>query len=63
MARAHLWSTERPTLYEVAVSLGSKGDGEIVAVGFRKMAWNATTGFALNDEALKIMGSANHQVS
>lgn len=57
------WSTEAPNLYTARVTLSV--DGEVIdefdsAFGFRTFAFDAETGFSLNDENTKLNGVCLH---
>lgn len=59
-----LWSVDTPTLYRLETSLWREGvelDTETVPVGFRTIRFDATEGFFLNGDPLKIQGTCNHQ--
>jgi len=63
---ARLWSVEHPTNYFVETTLVNSDDSTVVDssrtnVGVRKAMWDAEKGFFLNDQPVKILGSANHQ--
>lgn len=59
-----LWSPDSPALYSVRVSVvhdGKVGDTASVPCGFRTLRFDPDLGFFLNDQALKIRGTCNHQ--
>ena len=61
-----LWSLEQPTLYTVhtVVRRGATIIDELTTTcGFRTIRFDADTGFYLNDQPLKLKGTANHQDS
>jgi len=69
MPGAKLWSVEHPTLYLlVAMVTVSDGDGnEVISdvvnttFGVRTIRFDSDLGFFLNDQPVKIKGTANHQ--
>nr|WP_277969103.1 beta-galactosidase GalA [Sphingomonas echinoides] len=64
VARPRLWSPDTPTLYVVQTRLlrdGQAIDSRRSEIGFRTIAFDATTGFHLNDAPLKITGVCIHQ--
>jgi beta-galactosidase len=59
-----LWSVEKPTLYEVRTTVLSDNqpmDAVTTMCGFRTIRFDATEGFFLNDQPLKLQGTCNHQ--
>jgi beta-galactosidase len=59
-----LWSVDSPTLYTAHVTVESNGkvrDAERINFGVRSAVFDASHGFSLNDEPLKIKGTCNHQ--
>jgi beta-galactosidase len=65
LAKAALWSTARPTLYEVTTTLTDETSGavdlSVISIGVRQAEWSAARGFSLNGVPTKILGAANHQ--
>ena len=64
VSKPKLWSVDEPTLYSVRTVVSV--DGKIVdsvtnQCGFRTIRFDADKGFFLNDQPLKIKGTANHQ--
>lgn len=60
VAKPKLWSPDAPSLYRVAVQLGSH-DAVDITCGIRTVKFDADKGFLLNGEPLKIKGTCNHQ--
>jgi beta-galactosidase len=59
-----LWSPEHPKLYTAIVSVESDGkrvDAERITFGIRTLRFDASKGFFLNGEPVKIKGTCNHQ--
>jgi beta-galactosidase len=59
-----LWSVESPLLYKtytVLVADDTETDDNISSFGIRKLTFDATKGFMLNDIPLKIKGACIHQ--
>lgn len=59
-----LWSVERPTLYTVRTVVKRDGvavDELTIRNGFRTIRFDPDKGFFLNDEPIKLKGTANHQ--
>jgi beta-galactosidase len=59
-----LWSVDQPTLYTVRTVV--KRDGAIldevtIRNGFRTIRFDPDRGFFLNDQPIKLLGTANHQ--
>jgi beta-galactosidase len=58
-----LWSPETPNLYrlESVVKMGTQVvDTETTTFGIRSIAWNATEGFLLNGQSIKMKGGCVH---
>ena len=54
----------KPYLYRLVTTLSLAGapvQAKNTTFGIRRTRWDAATGFYLNDEATKILGTANHQ--
>ncbi|BCM93920.1 beta-galactosidase BoGH2A [Abditibacteriota bacterium] len=63
VAAPQLWSPDKPTLYRVVTTLdaGRGGQSQIqTMVGIRTIALDATRGFLLNGEPLKLRGGCVH---
>lgn len=58
-----LWSVARPNLYKVTTTVvsGGKVDEVSTKCGFRTIRFDATKGFFLNDQPLKLQGVCDHQ--
>ena len=68
ISNAALWHLVDPpakaSLYvvHVSISVGNQVVDEMQErFGIRRTSWNASTGFFMNDRAIKILGNANHQ--
>jgi beta-galactosidase len=64
VANPQLWSPESPAVYSVESSLledGRELDREVNPLGFRWFAFDADTGFSLNDRPMKLRGVNAHQ--
>ncbi len=58
-----LWSVSSPSLYQVRVDVKVNGaivDSYLTSTGIRTATFNATTGFSLNGQSLKIRGVNMH---
>lgn len=67
VANPQLWSPETPDLYDAAIQLRSSAAGTSEAAqeghttfGIRTIAWNATEGFLLNGQSIKLFGGCIH---
>ncbi len=59
----HLWSTDAPYLYQAKLTLRSGTstlDTYVVPLGLRSYSFDASKGFSLNGQSLKLWGTANH---
>jgi beta-galactosidase len=59
-----LWSVDDPRLHKVSTVVRRNGgvvDGATTPCGFRTFRWDPNDGFFLNDKALKLYGTCNHQ--
>jgi beta-galactosidase len=59
-----LWSVDQPTLYSVRTVVRRNGvllDELTIHNGFRTLRFDPENGFFLNDVAMKLKGTANHQ--
>jgi beta-galactosidase len=59
-----LWSVDQPTLYTVRTVVKRGGvvlDQVTIRIGFRTIRFDPDKGFFLNDEPVKVLGTANHQ--
>lgn len=59
----HLWSVDDPYLYTVEVKVrqnGTQTDEMKTKCGFRTIRFDKDSGFYLNDEPMKLMGTCNH---
>lgn len=59
-----LWSVDHPTLYTVRTVVKRDGvvlDELTIYNGFRTIHFDPDKGFFLNDKAMKLLGTANHQ--
>jgi beta-galactosidase len=64
VAAPQLWSVDKPHLYTVRTTVlqGAKpADAVDTTVGFRTIRFDTRKGFFLNDQPLKLQGTANHQ--
>jgi beta-galactosidase len=64
VAAPQLWSVDKPNLYTVRTTVlqGDKAvDSLDTKAGFRTIRFDAKKGFFLNEQPLKLMGTANHQ--
>ncbi|HEY1895165.1 MAG TPA: beta-galactosidase GalA [Terracidiphilus sp.] len=59
-----LWSVDQPTLYTVRTVVKRDGvvlDEVTIRNGFRTIRFDPDQGFFLNDQPMKLLGTANHQ--
>jgi beta-galactosidase len=59
-----LWSVDQPTLYTVRTVVKRGGvvlDDVTIHNGFRTIRFDPDKGFFLNDQPMKVLGTANHQ--
>ena len=59
-----LWSCDSPNLYKLETRIRRDGivvDDETTRFGFRTIRFDPESGFFLNDQPLKLLGTANHQ--
>jgi beta-galactosidase len=59
-----LWSVDQPTLYTVRTLVKRDGvvlDEVTIRNGFRSIRFDPDQGFFLNDQPMKLLGTANHQ--
>jgi beta-galactosidase len=59
-----LWSVDQPTLYTVRTVVKRDSlvlDEETIRNGFRTIRFDPDKGFFLNDQPMKLLGTANHQ--
>ena len=59
-----LWSVDQPTLYTVRTVVKRDGvvlDEVTIRNGFRTIRFDPDKGFFLNDQPMKLLGTANHQ--
>lgn len=59
-----LWSVDQPTLYTVRTVVKRDGvvlDEVTIRNGFRSIRFDPDQGFFLNDQPMKLLGTANHQ--
>ena len=62
--KPRLWSLDTPTLYTVRTTVkqgDSQIDQQVTHCGFRTIRFDPDKGFFLNDQPVKIKGTANHQ--
>ena len=63
VSNPHLWSTDAPYLYQARLTLRagtSTLDTYVVPLGLRSYSFDASKGFSLNGQSLKLWGTANH---
>lgn len=64
LAKANLWSLERPYLYRLVTHIKENNvefDRVTTPFGVRSIRFDAATGFYLNEQPVKIKGTCNHQ--
>jgi beta-galactosidase len=64
VSNPELWSPENPYLYDLiaTILIGSKEvDKQEIRIGIRTFSFNASEGFVINGEKLKIRGTNRHQ--